>query len=444
MLVRQSRPMTSRARPGPHQARLLCPLVAIVVLVAACGLTGPTASPSGGSATPAPSGTGSPSVAPSTAEDPQAVYAAIEEQVLGIRGLEAKSPVNPKVLDDAGIKKLTADSFTKDNPPDIIAANERMLKTMGLLAPDASLSDLYIDLLGSQVAGLYSPDDKQLYVVSKSGALGPGEKTTFAHEYTHALQDQNFDLSGFDLDQIGEGDRAIARLSLIEGDATLVMSYWQIGNLSQAELLELLGQGMDPEATRILAEMPAILRETLLFPYTAGLNFTQGLQATGGWEAVNAAFAKPPASTEQVLHPEKYASAEAPRPVDLPDDLAARLGDGWSVGLEDTLGEEQLSIWLSDAGGGALAGAPEAAAGWGGDRTAVLDGPNGATAVVIATEWDTAADATEFAAKARLVVGGLADPGDVLALVDGTSVTVVIASSADLVGRVENVLGLAG
>ncbi|HET9521759.1 MAG TPA: hypothetical protein VFO73_11980, partial [Candidatus Limnocylindrales bacterium] len=367
-------------------------LAAIVLAVAACGSSAPTPSPSSPpSATP-----NAPTPVP-TAQDPTEIYAAIEEQVLAIRGLEAKSPVNPKVLDDAGIKKLTQDSFKEDNPPELIAANERMLKMMGLLAPDASLTDLYIDLLGSQVAGLYSPDDKQLYVVSKSGALGPAEKTTFAHEYTHALQDQNFDLSGFDLDQVGEGDRAIARLSLIEGDATLVMSYWQIGNLSQAELLELLGQGLDPEATRILEEMPTVLRESLLFPYTTGLTFAQRLQGIGGWEAVDAAFAKPPASTEQVIHPEKYDAAEAPIAVDLPNDLAARLGVGWSVALEDTLGEFQLSIWLSDAGGGTLAGATEAAAGWGGDRSAVLTGPDGATAVVIATEWDTAADATEFA-----------------------------------------------
>jgi hypothetical protein len=247
-----------------------------------------------------------------------------------------------------------------------------------------------------------------------------------------------------DLDQIGEGDRAIARLSLIEGDATLVMSLWQIDNLSQAEIMQLLGESLDPEATRILQEMPAALRETLLFPYTRGLTFTQGVQATGGWEAVNEAFANPPASTEQVLHPEKYRAHEAPVKVDLPDDLATRLGKGWTVGLEDTLGEFQLSLWLSDAGGGTLADANQAAAGWGGDRTAILDGPNGASAVVIATEWDSTADASEFAAQARAVVGGLTNPADVVALVDGTGVTVVIGTTTDVVGQVENVLGLAG
>jgi hypothetical protein len=372
------------------------------------------------------------------------VYAAIEPQVVEIRGLTPKASVEPKLLDDAGLKKLVQDSFSKDNPADVVAANGRLLAMLGLLDPTASLEDLYVELLGSQVAGLYNPDDKQLHVVSKSGAIGPTEKVTFAHEYTHALQDQNFDLKGLDLDQIGQGDRALARLSLVEGDATLLMSYWASAFLTPQETFQMLGESLNPESTKVLNDMPAVLRESLLFPYTSGLSFVQGLQ-TAGWQAVNAAFATPPASTEQVIHPDKYAAAEAPVVVDLPDDLAKRLGAGWKVGLEDTLGEFSLRVWLANAGGGkGAAGAVTAAAGWGGDRVALLDGPDGATAVAISTTWDTGADAAEFATAARLVVGGLANPGDVLAPGAGRTVTVVIASTTDLVGRVENVLGLAG
>jgi hypothetical protein len=294
------------------------------------------------------------------------------------------------------------------------------------------------------VAGLYNPDDKQLYVVSKSGGLGPTEKVTFAHEYTHALQDQDFDLSGLALDQIGEGDRALARLSLVEGDATLLMSYWAVAHLTQAETFQMLAESLDPKTTEVLNKMPAVLRESLLFPYTSGLTFVQGLQASG-WQAVNDAFGRPPASTEQILHPGKYTAGEAPVAVALPKDLPTRLGAGWKVGLEDTLGEFSLRVWLANAGGGkAAATAQAAAAGWGGDRVVLLDGPAGATAVAISTTWDTATDAAEFATAAGLVVGGLASPGDVLAPQGGTTVTVVIASTRDVVGRVENALGLAG
>lgn len=436
-----------RSRVGDRSGRPAASALALAVLlaIAACGPSVAIPSPTPSAApTPAPTA-GGPSASPTTPPDPATVYAAIEPQVVEIRGLTPKASVEPKLLDDAGIKKLVNDSFSKDNPPEIVAANGRLLITLGLLDPTASLEDLYIELLGSQVAGLYNPDDKQLYVVSKSGGLGPTEKVTFAHEYTHALQDQTFNLKGLALDQIGEGDRAIARLSLVEGDATLLMSYWATAHLTQAETFQMLGESLDPETTRVLTEMPAVLRESLLFPYTSGLSFVQGLQLPGGWQAVNDAFAKPPASTEQVLHPDKYAAGEAPVVVDLPDDLAKRLGAGWKVGLEDTLGEFQLRVWLANAGGGkAAANSLTAADGWGGDRVALIDGPAGATAVAMSTTWDTAADAAEFATAARLVVSGLADPGDVLAPTDGKTVTVVIASTTDLVGRVENVLGLAG
>ena len=269
------------------------------MLAAACGTSGPTASPP---ANPSPTPTATPSSAPASAgpissADAAAVYATIEDQVVAIRGLQPKAKVDPKVLDDAGIKKLTADSFSKDNPPDIVAANERIMKALGLLPADASLTDLYVSLLGSQVAGLYDPDAKTLYVVSRSGALGVVEKSTFSHEFTHALQDQNFDLGALKLDEIGQGDRSFSRLALVEGDATLSMSYWQIQHLSQAELGQLIASANDDPSTKVLLGMPAILRESLLFPYLQGLTFVQGLQGSGGWPAVNEAFGRPPAST---------------------------------------------------------------------------------------------------------------------------------------------------
>jgi hypothetical protein len=417
-----------------------------VIVMAGCGpsVTVATPTPTPG-ATPPPSHVVGPSASPTTQPDPATVYAAIEPQVVEIRGLTPKATVAPQLLDSAGLKKLVTASFNKDNPPETIAANGRLLRMLGLLDPAASLGDLYIELLGSQVAGLYNPDDKHLYVVSRTGAIGPTEKVTFSHEYTHALQDQNFNLKGLALDQIGQGDRSLARLSLVEGDATLLMSYWATAHLSQAETFQMLGESLNPEATKVLTDMPAVLRESLLFPYTSGLQFVQGIQAAGGWQAVNDAFGKPPASTEQILHPAKYAAGEAPVTVSLPNDLATRLGAGWKVGLEDTLGEFSLKVWLANAAGGkGAATATAASAGWGGDRAVLLDGPNGTSAVAISTTWDTPADAAEFATAAGLVVDGLANPGGVLAPVGGKTVTVVIASSTDLVGRVENVLGLAG
>jgi hypothetical protein len=434
-----------RRRHGHPRRPLGALLTCLVLLLNACGSSGPTASPV---ASPAPSAP--PSVAPTASAgptpivDPATVYATIEDQVIAIRDLKPKAKVDPKILDDAGIKKLVADSFSKDNPPEVVAANERILKAFDLLPPDASLTDLYINLLGSQVAGLYNPEHKTLYVVSRSGQLGGAEKTTFAHEFTHALQDQNFDLGSLHLDEIGQGDRSLARLSLVEGDAVLSQSLWQLKHLTQAELGQMLAAAGSDPSTKVLLDMPPILRESLLFPYVQGLSFVQGLQAGGSWQGVDDAFTKPPASTEQILHPEKYASGEAPIAVTLPKDLAARMGAGWTVALEDSFGEFQLGVWLrgnTTIGAGA---ANDAAAGWGGDRIAVVDGPGGAWAVVLRTAWDTVADAAAFESAATPLVDKLVAPASLLPGAGGSERWIVIGSDDAALGRIAGVLGLAG
>jgi hypothetical protein len=370
------------------------------------------------------------------------VYETIEEQVVEIRGLRPKATVSPTVLDDAGIKKLIDGSFRKDNPPEVMAANERLLKAFALFPADASLTDLYISLLGSQVAGLYSPDDKKLYVVSKTGGLGAVEKATFSHEFTHALQDQNFDIGKLQLDEIGQSDRSLGRLSLVEGDATLTMSQWEIKHLSQAELGEIIAGSANDDSLKVLLSMPPILRESLLFPYTLGLGFVQGLQSSGGWDAVNAAFADPPTSTEQVLHPDKYVAHEKPLPVEIAADLATRLGAGWKVALQDTFGELEMQVWLKQNSAISSATAIDAAAGWGGDRVAVLDGPNGRWGVVLRTVWDTNADAAAFESAASDSVERLPTPAGLIRAENSPERWVLIGSDQDTLGLIASALGL--
>jgi hypothetical protein len=183
----------------------------------------------------------------------------------------------------------------------------------------------------------------------------------------------------------------------------------------------------DDEQTALLESMPAILSGTLQFPYIAGLELVMAPQAQGGWSAIDAMFERPPASTEQVLHPEKYEASEDPVDVELPDGLIEGMGAGWTLGLEDTFGEYQIGIWLQDSGN-PDATAALAAAGWGGDRMAYLTGPDGADALVWRTDWDTEDDAAQFTTAALTAIRGLGD-ADVLGL-DGTERWVVLASDA--------------
>jgi hypothetical protein len=432
--------------------RLAAALAALLLALAACGGASPS-TPSSPAASPAPpatatpGGSGSPTPSPTPAPSglAAALYREIEDQVIAERGLPTKARVEPTVLSDAEVKVRIKQQFEKDNPPDEIAVTEETLRALGLLPADASLSDLYVEMLGSQVAGFYDPATREMVIVSRSGAIGPAEKVTFAHEFTHALQDQAFDLEGIDVDAVGQGDRSLGRLALVEGDATLLMTRWLSDHLTPAELGELLK--VDPEALAQLERMPAILRETLLFPYQQGLIFVNGIWARGGWAAVDAAYDRRPDSTEQVLHPEKYEADEKPAEVALDGAaLAKAMGAGWSGTPEDTLGEFQLSVWLRENGVKALP-AGDAAAGWGGDRLAYLRGPNGAYALALLTAWDSQADAEEFLAAAKTAASSL--PGAAEArVVPGSGaggspgrVAVLVASDTPTLARLSSVVG---
>ncbi len=371
-----------------------------------------------------------------------AIYDAIEDQVVAIRGLDPTRDVTRRVIDAAELRTMMTEQFDEDAPPDYVAANEQFYKALGLIPADSDLRDLTLDLLSGGVGGFYRNDQDTLYVVSKTGLPGVNERITFAHEYDHALQDQNTSVFTDQDGILDQTDRILARQAVYEGDATLLMTLWSVENFDLSDLAELLALGSDPEAAALLEGMPAILRETLLFPYTTGTTFVQAIQVPGGWSAVNDLYDRMPVSTEQILHPEAYASNEAPIVVDLPDDLATELGDGWTVPFEDSFGELQLGIWLRESGADADAAAT-ATAGWGGDRLAFYDGPDDAWAVVVDTRWDSARDATEFADAAQAAVDGLANPAS-LSTVDDQNVMILIASDEETLLDLDVLLGGTG
>jgi hypothetical protein len=419
-----------------HRSRWPAALLVVALVLAACGQAAPTASPSPSPASPAPSPSASPgpSTGPSASSGIEALAAEIADQVAELRQLELKEPIPIEVLDQAGLDRFVAESFAEDTPADYAAASDRFLTLLGLLPEDADLTETYLELIGSQVLGLYDEKSDRLYVVSREGEVGPTERVTLAHEIDHAIQDQHFDLGSVVPDALDQGDRALGARSLVEGDASLVMALWAAANLTPAETLQLLEDAQDPEQAALMASMPPILRDTLTFQYEQGLAFALGLRTEGGWDAVDAAFDRPPASTEQVIHPEKYAADEPPVEVALPADLATRLGPGWALDLEDTMGELQLRIWLQTAGD-REPGPDEAnaAVGWGGDRVGYLAGPDGAEAVVMRVVWDDAASADDFQEVAsRIVADTLSRPGAVFRLGDRETLVIVASDGAVL------------
>jgi hypothetical protein len=427
------------------RSRLPLPIELVLVALLAVGCGPAVPSPAGSMSNSEPLGPSIPLYSPGptpTPEDAAVLYARIEQQVQEIRGLAAKAPISPKVLDEAGLMANLRQHFDRDNPPAVIAATERLYRELGMLPDDASLKDLYLKLLGSQVAGFYDPDEKALFVVSRSGGLGPAEQVTFAHEFDHALQDQNFGLKKLGTAVPDQSDRSLARLSLAEGDATLLMSDWAQAHFTPVQTLQLLQASVDPAQNAVLASMPPVLKDQLLFPYTRGLAFVEGMWATGGWPAVDAAYATPPDSTEQIMHPEKYVARETPVTIQVPGDVAAILGTGWRVDLQDTMGEFGLMEWLIQGGGVSDSVASAAAAGWGGDRLVLLS--NGSKyGVAVQTAWDSAADAAEFAAAATTALRSVAGRSVLVSPADNR-VAFFLASDESILGLLRGAFGLRG
>ena len=432
----------------PTTVRFGALAISTLLLAVACGDAAPSASPTTAppSPTAAPSATTAPSasVAPSGSagsRDVDATYDAIEAQVVELRGLDPVD-VARQTIDATALGEKTTADFDQDNPPEYVAANEQLYRALGLLDEGQSLRELFLRLLESQVAGFYRPEEKTLYVVSRSGTVNGADKITFAHEYDHALQDSNFHVFD-DFESLrDQSDEALARAAIYEGDATLLMSLWAIPNLTPQELQDVVAAGSDPEANAILAETPAILTESLLFPYDAGLAFLQPKQLGGGWAAVDQVFERLPTSTEQVLHPEKYESNEAPVEVTLPSDLAGGMGDGWTVAFQDTWGEFQTGVWLRGAGV-AVADATDAAAGWGGDRLALLQGPDGRWALAMRFAWDSGADADAFETAAGAAIKTAGGPAQVVPA-DETTRWVLVASDDDALNSLASAAGLGG
>jgi len=153
----------------------------------------------------------------------------IERQVVSLRGLSPTTAVPRALLNTDQLKDKVINDFFKDYTAEEEADDLKELSLVGLLSPDFSLHDFYVRLYSEQVAGYYDPETKEMYVVSDSG-FGGLEKMTYAHEYTHVLQDQTYDLQN-GLKQNDEycqthTEYCAAVQALTEGDASLLEQQW--------------------------------------------------------------------------------------------------------------------------------------------------------------------------------------------------------------------------
>lgn len=298
------------------------------------------------------------------------VVAEMLARVTAIRGLAALTPVQSRVIARAEMIKQVRAHVEQDVPAAALTGQGEFLTAMGYIPPKFSFSKGLFDLLESQVAGYYEPDDKRMYLVSD---LGESEtESTLAHELVHALQDQHYDLDAKMKFRDDGSDRLAAIQCLAEGDAMAGMMDIEAGGPGASLMVpdELLAKQMQAGVMLLpsIARIPPIMKASLVAPYTDGLVFVQGLRRRGGFAAVDRAWKRPPETTEQLLHFDKYEAREPALTVPRPP-LDA-FGGGFTKLFGDANGEQGTSLAFQEWGNAARAS--QAAAGWGGDHFDVL------------------------------------------------------------------------
>jgi hypothetical protein len=319
----------------------------------------------------------------------------IEQQASNLRGLKPLKDVPEAFISEDQLrqnltKDMQANYSEKQGKQDASA-----LWLMRLIDdPNLDLYQLQIDLQTEQVAGYYDQDKKELFVRNDGQQLSPLAQQTLAHEYTHALQDQHYDLKKLLPDKNTDGDRDTGIRSLVEGDATVSGIRWAQTFLSQSDYQKMLDESSNAPTT-VFDKAPKYLQDSLYFPYSQGVPFVVALGILNGYGQVNKALQDPPVSSEQILHPEKYMNTprDLPKPVALTP-LTDTLGAGWTMPTNGTLGEFDFQE-MFQLNGLSKTQADTAAAGWGGAVYNYYE--NGDKKLdVFNTVWDTKKDADEF------------------------------------------------
>ncbi len=247
-------------------------------------------------------------------------------QISEITGLKLKHPVPMSALTKEEWRRWVDDRIRESAKPEEIKVEETAMKLFGFLPPDFDLRGATVDLMAEQAAAVYDHKKKRMIFVV-GAAPEAMEEAVLVHELSHALADQHFDMRRF-LEKGPRSDESeSARMAVVEGQAMWIMIEAMLNRAGQSltkdsavlqAMLPMMGK-MTASQYPVFEKSPLYMKESLLFPYSAGLLFQQTVIDKLGRDGIAAVLRDPPKNTQQVLHPEKYLAHEAVASVDLPE-----------------------------------------------------------------------------------------------------------------------------
>ncbi len=269
--------------------------------------------------------------------------------------------VKRRLVSKADVEKYATGQLAKEEYAKSFAEEELSMKKLGFLPRDFNLKEFLVKSTGQEIAAYYDPETK---TISMLNWVPPDrQEPILAHELTHALQDQNYDLmkwmkGGKKADETGTtDDSAIARKAVVEGQAMVVYVDYLLKPVGRSleDTPGLVYQMEDPAVhavidSQLMHDAPMILREMGGFSYQQGLIFEGELLHKGGKKmAFAGAFARPPRNSHEVLQPDAYIRNEKLPAVRIPD-MGAVLNDQYEVYDSGGIGELDVRALLKQYG----------------------------------------------------------------------------------------------
>jgi hypothetical protein len=343
---------------------------------------------------------------------PQSLFSeipSIQDGLSSITGLPFTHQVPYALMTKDQLRRDFEQRIKASMKPADLRAQELTLKLLGLVPAEFDLRQNTIDLLTEQAAAFYDYNKKKLFVLEETGKGGTEERIALVHELAHALADQHFHLAKYVHEGLRSDDGATARMAVMEGQASWLMAAYlskQAGGGPDVPpaMLELMTQSIQTSAEEypVFSKAPLYIRESLTFPYAKGMLFQNEVYRKLGRESFSEIFLHPPASTQQILHPELYLAHKAPSIPDLPAIPSSKefrkLGDG-------TLGELEYRVLLTeylDAETGNRSAAHLAGSSYG----LLEDKRDKSVVLAFASTWDSEDSAREYFDQYRRVLRG--------------------------------------